>query len=112
MPMTISVRIDAAPTGESDLIETLRMAIGLALGDAPVHVVFTDGGRAWWDAARIRDDAVRRRLDELRDALEAIGATIAGLEGEGVEATQRTFDRLADSGLLINSIGRFVPMSR
>ena len=43
--MTITVRLDAAPGGPSDLGETLRMAVGLALGDATVQVVFTDAGR-------------------------------------------------------------------
>jgi hypothetical protein len=102
--MTITVRIDTAPTGESDLVETLRMAVGLALGDARVQVVFTDRGKEWWAAAHARDAAVRRRLDELRDALDGTGAAVIGLAGGGEEG--QVAANLADSDLLINSVGR------
>jgi len=100
--MTITVRIDTAPAGESDLVETLRMAVGLALGDAALHVVFTDGGRAWWDEVRTRDEAARRRVDDLLEALEGIGATVAGLAGEG---GRHATAPPAASDLLINSVG-------
>ena len=98
--MTITVRIDTAATGQSDLVETLRMAIGLALGDAALHVVFTDGGRAWWNDVRTRDEAVRGRLDDLLEAVNGIGATVAGLTGEGGDV-----EYMATSDLVINSVG-------
>ncbi|MGD2064275.1 MAG: hypothetical protein PVF51_11930 [Nitrospirota bacterium] len=106
--MTITVRLDAAPEGPSDLGETLRMAVGLALGEARVRVVFTDAGRQWWQAARAVDEA-RGRLDELKDALQAVGAVVVGLEGQGTKAPGRTVERLAASDLLINSVGPVVP---
>jgi hypothetical protein len=103
--MTITVRIDTAPAGESDLVETLRMAIGLALGDAALHVVFTEAGRRWWAATRDRDAALRRRLDDLCEALQAIGAIVVGLAGEGGEGRHRITEQVAASDLLINSVG-------
>jgi hypothetical protein len=109
--MTITVRLDAAPGGPSDLGETLRMAVGLALGDATVQVVFTDAGRQWWQAARSVDVA-RHRLDELQDALDAVGAAVIGLEGRAAEAPGRAVEPLAASDLLINSVGRLVPATR
>jgi len=110
--MTITVRLDAAEGGNSDLAETLRMAVGLALGDETVQVVFTDAGRQWWEAARAADAGLRRHLDELKDALESVGAAVVGLEGEGAETPVHTTEWLADSNLLINSIGRLVPVTR
>jgi|GEM_PF-6962938 len=107
--MTITVRIDIAPAGESDLAETLRMAVGLALGEGTVQVVFTDAGRQWWEAARAGDAGLRRSLDELKDALESMGAVVVVPEGQGTEAPPRTAERLAASDLLINSVGRLVP---
>lgn len=101
--MTITVRIDAAPDGRSDLVETLRMATGLALGDATLHVLFTDGGREGWAAARARSAATRRRLDDLVEALQAIGATVTGLAGG--EEPRRAVAQMAASDLLINSVG-------
>ena len=110
--MTITVRLDAAPDGPSDLAETLRMAVGLALGEERVQVVFTDAGRHWWEAARAMDVTSRHHLDELKDALEAVGAAVVGLAGEGAETPVHTTERLANSDLLINSIGRLVPVTR
>jgi deoxyribodipyrimidine photolyase len=107
--MTITVRLDAAPDGAADLAETLRMAVGLALGEATVQVVFTAAGREWWDAAHAGDAALRQRLDELKDALEAVGAALVGLEGESAAAPRRAVERFAASDLLINSVGRLVP---
>lgn len=109
--MTITVRLDAAPDGPSDLAETLRMAVGLALGNATVQVVFTDAGRRWWEATRAMDVTSRHHLDELKDALEAVGAAVVGVEGEGAEMPVHTTEWLADSDLLINSVGRLVPVT-
>jgi deoxyribodipyrimidine photolyase len=106
--MIITVRLDATPDGPSDLAETLRMAVGLALGRATVQVVFTDTGRQWWAAARAGDAVLRRHLDELKDALEAVGAAVTGLQGDATAAPAKAVERLADSDLLINSVGRLV----
>ena len=103
--MTITVRIDAGPAGDSDLVETLRMAVGLALGEATVQVVFTDNGRRWWAATRDRDAALGRRLDDLRESLEAVGGSVAGLGGEGDAGRRRAITHMATSDLLINSVG-------
>jgi hypothetical protein len=107
--MTITVRLDAGPDGTSDLVETVRMAVGLALGEAPVEVVFTAAGRRWWQAVRTRDAASLRRLDELTDALEAVGGVVVGLTSGDSEAVPCAAQRLAGRDLLINSVGRLTP---